>query len=68
MCPVIFQTLCPKAYNNLTAFYFKKKTKCLRFDFSSLCFSLQAHTLTLLQEATRSFFKCCPVKKEIKKP
>lgn len=27
MCPVIFQTLCPKAYNNLTAFYFKKENQ-----------------------------------------
>jgi len=27
MCPVIFQTLCPKAYNNLAAFYFKKENQ-----------------------------------------
>ena len=64
MCPVIFQTLCPKAYNNLTAFYFKKENQMFEIWSVSLLCSLQAHILTLLQKATRSFFKCCPVKKE----
>lgn len=67
MCAVIFQTSCPKAYNNLTAFYFKKGNQMFEIWSLSLPCSLQAHTLTLSQKATCSFFKCCQVKKEKKK-
>lgn len=47
MCAVIFQTSCPKAYDNLTAFYFKKGNQMFEIWSLSLPCSLQAHTLTL---------------------